>query len=252
MSASARSYNNHSNNTRVADTRSDKKFCGVCQKKGLPESVYTSHFTKSVPSDKGLVTCPTILNASCTYCHGKGHWADPKFCSVMRKDRKASARMEAPTVSAAPAAGAPTVSAAPAAKKSDTIFSRDDFPTIGAGSRAASLSLPSAGVSWASITSRPALLAPDVIKPKTKPLENGFVVLSRATAAATDSASGSASALELAHTILNERMHESVENTIYDEDECYDDCCEDAYGGEDDYDDTYEDNGRSPVSAWDD
>jgi len=69
-------------------TKSDKKFCSVCYKKGLPESVYTTHFTKSAPGNKGIITCPTILNSQCTYCNGKGHWADEKFCAAMRNDAK--------------------------------------------------------------------------------------------------------------------------------------------------------------------
>ena len=51
-----------------------KKFCGVCQKAGLSEKEYTSHFTKSTPGPQGIVTCPTILNNECSFCHNLGHF----------------------------------------------------------------------------------------------------------------------------------------------------------------------------------
>lgn len=51
-----------------------KKYCGVCQKAGLSEKEYTSHFTKSAPGPQGVVTCPTILNNECTFCYKLGHF----------------------------------------------------------------------------------------------------------------------------------------------------------------------------------
>jgi hypothetical protein len=65
-------------------------YCDVCYKKGKPESVYTSHYPKSVPGPNGITTCPTILAAVCNYCGQNGHWANEKFCSAMRKDAKRS------------------------------------------------------------------------------------------------------------------------------------------------------------------
>jgi len=38
---------------------------------GKPEQEYRSHYTKN---DKGIVLCPTILNATCTYCKTQGHF----------------------------------------------------------------------------------------------------------------------------------------------------------------------------------
>jgi hypothetical protein len=63
-----------------------KKFCGVCQKAGLSEREYTSHFTKSVPGSQGIVTCPTILNNECGICFQLGHFksACPE---IARKNR---------------------------------------------------------------------------------------------------------------------------------------------------------------------
>jgi hypothetical protein len=73
-------------NSNVAKT----PYCDVCYKKGKPESVYTSHYPKSVPGPNGITTCPTILAAVCSYCGQNGHWANEKFCSAMRKDAKRS------------------------------------------------------------------------------------------------------------------------------------------------------------------
>ena len=64
-----------------------KKFCGVCQKAGKSEKEYTSHFTRSVPGPKGIIVCPTILCAECSFCHQKGHWASEDFCPAL-KDKK--------------------------------------------------------------------------------------------------------------------------------------------------------------------
>ena len=83
-------------NKRVASVPKEKAsaYCDVCFKKGLPESVFTSHFTKSAPGPSGVVTCPTILAASCRYCGKSGHWANEKHCPVMRADVKLGRRFE--------------------------------------------------------------------------------------------------------------------------------------------------------------
>lgn len=77
-----------SNVSRTSTVKSP--YCDVCYKKGKPESVYTSHYPKSVPGPNGITTCPTILAAVCNYCGQNGHWANEKFCSAMRKDAKRS------------------------------------------------------------------------------------------------------------------------------------------------------------------
>jgi len=68
-----------------------KKFCGVCKNAGLSESAYTSHFTKSVPGPKGIVTCPTILANECSLCYERGHFksACPKLAEKARIDKRA-------------------------------------------------------------------------------------------------------------------------------------------------------------------
>ena len=54
-------------------------FCGTCKNAGRPYSEYTSHFTKSVPGPRGIVTCPLILNSVCGNCQQRGHFTN--FCS---------------------------------------------------------------------------------------------------------------------------------------------------------------------------
>jgi len=63
-----------SRNKYSTEKPSVKKFCGVCQKAGLSEKEYTSHFTKSAPGPQGVVTCPTILNNECSFCYKLGHF----------------------------------------------------------------------------------------------------------------------------------------------------------------------------------
>jgi hypothetical protein len=171
--------------SRSTAPRSDKKFCGVCHKKGLPESVYTSHFTKSVPGDKGIVTCPTILNAVCRFCGMKGHWADEKFCSAMRAENKRNRRSEyrreydQKVVVKEPVSSnryamlveeEDTTVIAPASLASASLASASLAPAI---TVPAPITTPVAGVSWAAMAGRPA----PIPKPVEKPLAEGFVVL---------------------------------------------------------------------------
>jgi hypothetical protein len=68
-----------------------KKNCGVCKNAGLPESAYTSHFTKSVPGPQGIVICPTILANECSICYERGHFrsACPKLAEKVKNDKRA-------------------------------------------------------------------------------------------------------------------------------------------------------------------
>ena len=59
-----------------------KIFCGVCHKAGKTESEYTSHYTKSEPGPKGIVTCPIIKNNQCNKCGKYGHFQD--YCSYKK------------------------------------------------------------------------------------------------------------------------------------------------------------------------
>ena len=55
-----------------------KKYCAFCKAKGLPESVFTSHFVKDQPGPNGKVCCPELLKEVCRDCGCTGH--TPKFC----------------------------------------------------------------------------------------------------------------------------------------------------------------------------
>jgi hypothetical protein len=78
-----RNYSRSNENT-------EKKFCGVCQKAGLSEKEYTSHFTKSVPGPHGTVICPTILKNECSFCFQFGHFksACPAIAERERQQKK--------------------------------------------------------------------------------------------------------------------------------------------------------------------
>ena len=67
-----------------------KKHCPVCEKAGLPARVFTSHFTKSVPGPKGIITCPTILNNECSFCFNRGHLksACPAIAANAKQEKK--------------------------------------------------------------------------------------------------------------------------------------------------------------------
>lgn len=67
---------------------SKKTFCKVCQDAGKPESVYTSHFVRSMPdrSGKTTVLCPTLLNTECRFCFNLGHTT--KFCPTIAANKK--------------------------------------------------------------------------------------------------------------------------------------------------------------------
>jgi len=99
---SNRQFSNTRNGNSYRNDRNDrnggggsgggKKYCSVCHKKGLSESVYTSHYTKTQPGDKGIVVCPTILAAKCNYCGENGHWANINYCAAMKYDEKIRAK----------------------------------------------------------------------------------------------------------------------------------------------------------------
>lgn len=82
-----RSTTQNNQRNRYSKETEQKKYCKVCHKAGKSEKEYTSHFTKSVPGDKGIVVCPTILRNLCVKCNKHGHFSDhctaaPKTCYV--------------------------------------------------------------------------------------------------------------------------------------------------------------------------
>ena len=75
-----------SQNTKVVNQK--KPYCKVCQDAGKPESIYTSHWVKSLPDKNGQTKtiCPTLLDTECRYCFKLGHTT--KFCPVLEKANK--------------------------------------------------------------------------------------------------------------------------------------------------------------------
>lgn len=90
---SVRVNRNYSRSKYTAADKPVKKFCGVCQKAGLSEREYTSHFTKSVPGPQGIVICPTILNNECSFCFELGHFKSA--CPALAERDKQHKRSEA-------------------------------------------------------------------------------------------------------------------------------------------------------------
>jgi hypothetical protein len=170
MSAATATYKNSKSYTAIATATKGvtNAHCDVCFKKGLPEAVYKSHFTKSAPGPAGVVCCPTILAAVCRYCGKNGHWANEKFCSTMRADAKNGRRFE--TVEKKrfdvekkkkPAADVSRQQQNAFAVLNDD--SDDDDEVVApmpAVMPVVAAPLPKAGISWADMAKKPAVLVP--------------------------------------------------------------------------------------------
>lgn len=89
---SVRFNRDYSRSKFTAADKQVKKFCGVCQKAGLSEKDYTSHFTKSAPGPQGTVICPTILNNECSFCFDFGHFKSA--CPALAERNKQQKRTE--------------------------------------------------------------------------------------------------------------------------------------------------------------
>jgi hypothetical protein len=87
------SFNSRNNNSRNFNSQNlssaRKPHCAHCQNTGEPESVYTSHWPRSLPdrTGKSNVTCPKLLNTECAYCYKFGHTR--KFCPTLKANEKA-------------------------------------------------------------------------------------------------------------------------------------------------------------------
>lgn len=71
-----------------------KPCCKVCQDAGKPENVYLTHYVKDL---NGNVTCPTLLNQECRYCHQKGHTTS--HCSALKKQKEFEENSRKPPLS---------------------------------------------------------------------------------------------------------------------------------------------------------
>lgn len=71
-----------------------KQTCKVCKNAGKSEKEYTNHNTKTIIGNKLVLTCPTILEAECAYCHNKGHFKAE--CPVL-KSKKITVYNSTPT-----------------------------------------------------------------------------------------------------------------------------------------------------------
>ena len=148
-------------------------YCDTCYRKGLSEKEYTSHYTKSEPGPRGVVVCPTILNAVCKACGMKGHWASEKFCSVVRREAKERRYKEQDQKKTAAAAAKPVVK-----KTTTNVYAalmddegeavappvaslRSVAPPVAALRSVASHT----GPSWADMAAKPAVLVPKVEEP---------------------------------------------------------------------------------------
>ena len=83
------SYNNNKKFTS-ASNGNKKPFCKVCHDAGKTESVYTSHFVRSLPDMNGKtkITCPILAATECRYCYELGHTT--KFCPILEENNKRS------------------------------------------------------------------------------------------------------------------------------------------------------------------
>ena len=146
-------------NTTTAAKRTP--YCDTCYRKGLSEKEYTSHYTKSEPGPRGVVVCPTILNAVCKACGMKGHWASEKFCSVVRREAKEDRRYKEQDQKR-------TAAAKPVVKKTTTnvyaALMDDEGEAVDVALRPVA-SLAPTGPSWADMAAKPAVLVPKVEEP---------------------------------------------------------------------------------------
>ena len=239
MSATASSASRFSN-SRDRDTRGEKKFCGVCHKKGLPESVYTSHFTKSAPGDKGIVTCPTILNASCRVCGGKGHWADEKFCPAMKAEKRRNREYR-------PIDSVVATVKKPVSNLFEFLDADGEDDIVATVTKSVPpIATPIAGVSWAAMASRPAAL----VKPVEKPLAAGFVALGNGFKNVSNDRGREMERETFAKSIINERLQSVADSDLwYDEEDDYqDEGCSNFYYYAEENEFVERDFGRD---AWD-
>jgi len=128
-------------------------YCDVCFRAGLSKREYTSHFVKSVPGPRGMVVCPTILNSVCSACSGRGHWANSKFCPMIRDEKKSFDRLERRERFKSNESNTSAIT-----KKNTNLFSvLDEDDAVHAV-----VPVVSTGPSWADMAKKPAAIIPVV------------------------------------------------------------------------------------------
>ena len=75
--------NSKSNNNKTQIYSAKKSCCKVCKDAGKSENEYSNHFVKDL---NGKVTCPTLLNQECRFCHELGHTTS--HCTKLQKIKK--------------------------------------------------------------------------------------------------------------------------------------------------------------------
>jgi len=211
----SRGMNTSGMNTSNKGKVSDKKYCRVCHKAGKPASEYESHYTKSVPGPKGIVTCPMILASVCNRCGQSGHFSD--HCTIKKNMPFKNNRLSAP----APA----TATAATAVRRSENGFAAlaalDDDEVVMPVVKRPKItvekeieSLAPNGVSFAAM----------LLKPAPVPIvETGFKISPKLQ---TLMAVEKSEKLLLAEKIVTERKYRSWADSSSDEES---DCDEDEY-----------------------
>lgn len=79
---------------------SSTSYCNTCFKAGKSPKEYTSHNTKEKRGNNVVVVCPIILATKCKACNQLGHWANIKFCPLLKhqeRERNLQARLERET-----------------------------------------------------------------------------------------------------------------------------------------------------------
>jgi len=82
------------NKSRPQIYSTKKPCCKVCQDAGKTEKEYSSHYVKDL---NGNVTCPTLLNQECRYCHKKGHTTS--HCATLKKQKESEENSRRPPIS---------------------------------------------------------------------------------------------------------------------------------------------------------
>jgi len=180
------SFNSRNNNSRNS-VSARKPHCAHCQNTGEPESVYTSHWPRSLPDRTGkiTVTCPKLLNTECAYCYEFGHTR--KFCPALKANEKAreyedrrSKQMSKPNQQPTQEKAVTRGGFAALAHDSDEedkpkVVKKENWPSLSVSS-GAPLTRTSSVTGYAAMAAKPA----KVYKPEPETPVNSYQVLTKA------------------------------------------------------------------------